>query len=210
MFKVIPGILEQEWQVIENEIKKISLFSSVIHLDIIDGKFVDNLTFLDPQPFSKYTSDILFEVHLMVEEPAQYLESFAKAGFKRFIAQVEKMSDQSAYVKKASSFGEVGLALDGPTPLSMLKVPWESLDVIILFTGEQIGFSKGTLKEERLSKLTSLAKSVDKSFPLEADGGINEQTILLAKNAGASRFVSTGFIKSGDYKDQYDKLNKLL
>jgi ribulose-phosphate 3-epimerase len=193
MLEIIPGILEKEWGEIEKKLETIESFTKSAHIDIIDGKFVPNTTFLDPAPFSKYSKDLFLEVHMMVENPTQYLESFAKAGFRRFIGQIEKMSDQAEFVAKAENLGEVGIAIDGPTDLSEIKVPYEDLDCILVMM-IKAGQSGQEFNNEYLKKIEALSQKLDKTLPIEIDGGINNKTIIQAKNAGANRFVSTSFI----------------
>ena len=79
MCDIVPGILEKTWEDVEAKIKLLSPFAKSLHIDVIDGKFVNNLTFLDPAPFAKYKDQFLLEVHLMVEEPVNYLKPFAAA-----------------------------------------------------------------------------------------------------------------------------------
>ena len=92
--EIIPGILEKEWAAIEQKIEIVKDFTQVIHIDILDGKFADNHTFLDPKPFKKYTSDILFEVHMMVDNPLQYLQSFALIPL-RCVSETRKIEVES-------------------------------------------------------------------------------------------------------------------
>lgn len=195
MLEIIPGILEKEWGEIERKLEIIKSFTKSAHIDIIDGKFAPDTTFLDPNPFSKYSKEIFLEVHMMVENPIQYLEQFAKVGFKRFIGHIEKMPDQVEFVAKAELLGEVGLAIDGPTNPSELKVPHEDLDCILLMM-IKAGQSGQEFNQEYLKKIKSVYSSADeiKEIKIEVDGGITDKTILLAKNAKAERFVSTSFI----------------
>src|SRR3989344_4687814 len=148
-YSIIPGILEKDWPVIEMKIQQVLPFAKAIHIDLIDGKFAPNTTFLDPAPFKKYTQDIPFELHMMVDEPINFLKPWADAGFRRFIGHIEKMSDQVEFVAKAQLLVEV-------------------------------------------------------------DGGINDQTILRAKESGADRFVATSFIFKGTPQEQYKKLQETL
>ena len=136
---------------------------------------------------------ILFEVHLMVEDPINYLQKWADVGFTRFIGQIEKMSSQEEFIAKAQLLGEVGLGVDGPTALDALKVDYEDLDVVLFYTGDKAGFSGGTLKEDRLEKVKALRK-INEFVPVEVDGGINDETIAIAYEAGVNRFVTTGFL----------------
>ena len=67
--QVIPGILESNWETIEEALEKVKTFSNTVHIDLIDGKFSKKKTFLDPQPFSTYTKELFFEAHLMTDNP---------------------------------------------------------------------------------------------------------------------------------------------
>src|ERR1035437_2855123 len=192
MFEIIPGILEKTWEEVEAKIKLLSPFAKSLHIDVIDGKFVNNLTFLDPTPFAKYKDQFLLEVHLMVEEPINYLKPFADAGFKRFLGHVEKMRDQAEFVAEGQILGEVGLVLDGPTDLSAITVSYDDLDCVLFYVSDRVGFSGPPMMPERLEKVKAFRAKTN--IPIEVDGGINDTTILLAKEAGATRFVATSFI----------------
>ena len=209
MYDVIPGILEKSWEEVEAKIKLLSPFAKTLHIDVIDGKFVNNLTFLDPAPFDKYKDQFLLEVHLMVEEPINYLKPFAQAGFKRFLGHVEKMSSQEEFVAEGQLLGEVGLALDGPTDLSAIKVSYDDLDTVLFYVSDRVGFSGPPMLPEHLEKVKAFREK--SNIPIEVDGGIKDTTILLAKNAGATRFVATSFISNTpDPKGAYDKLVSLV
>ena len=121
MNEVIPGILEKEWSAIERKLELLKSFAKTVHIDIIDGKFADNTTFLDPGPFKKYEKDFLLEVHMMVDNPLQYLKPWAEAGFQRFLGHIEKMPDPVEFVAQGQLLGAVGLAIDGPTSLDVLN-----------------------------------------------------------------------------------------
>ena len=209
MHDIIPGILEKSWEEVEAKIKLLSPFAKTLHIDVIDGKFVNNLTFLDPTPFAKYKDQFLLEVHLMVEEPINYLKPFAEAGFKRFLGHVEKMSSQEEFVAEGQILGEVGLALDGPTQLSAITVSYDDLDTVLFYVSDRVGFSGPPMLPERLEKVKAFrAKS---ALPIEVDGGVKDTTIKLAKDAGATRFVATSFISTAeDPKTAYKKLISLM
>ncbi len=208
--EIIPGILEKDWSEIAKRLEIAKSFAKVIHVDIIDGKFVPNATFLDPMPFSKYSQELFLEVHMMVENPIQYLESFAKAGFKRFLGHIEQMPSQEEFVAKAETFGEVGLAVDGPTDLQQIKVPFSDLDAVLIYTCDKAGFSGPPFVKERLEKVIQI-RTENGFLPIEVDGGINDKTIVLAKNAEANRFVATSFIFGAQNpQEQYNLLKKCL
>ena len=213
MYEVIPGILEKDWTEIERKIELVKPFAKTIHIDIIDGKFAPNTTFIDPKPFTQYSNDLFFEVHLMVEEPTQYLKSFADAGFKRFLGHIEKMSDQVEFVAQGQLLGEVGLAVDGQTDLSTVKVPYEDLDTILIMS-IKAGESGQAFVPEYLEKVKILKRVQDDTgadMKIEIDGGVNDKTITQVKNAGVSRFVANSFIfNSKDPLAQYKLLQKQL
>ncbi len=196
MNQIIPGILEKDWESIEAKLKQILTFTNVAHVDIIDGKFVDNKTFLDPAPFAQYSDKIFLEIHMMVEEPAEYIERFANAGFKRFLGHIEHMSSQAEFVELARKHGEAGLALDGPTHINRIKVPFDDLDSILIYTSKQVGFSGPPMMDDRLDKIRHLKKLTN--IPIEVDGGIKDKSIERASAAGASRFIATSFIWDSD------------
>lgn len=223
MFEIIPGILEKDWSEIERKIEIVKPFATAIHIDIIDGKFAPNFTFLDPKPFSKYTNPstvpgLFFELHMMVENPIQYLKPFARAGFKRFLGHIEKMPDQEEFIAQGQLLGEVGLAIDGPTDLSAIKIPYEDLDCVLIMT-IKAGESGQVFNSEYLKKVGILRqapsgtwlRSAQDDMKIEIDGGINDKTILEAKNAGATRFISNSFIfNAQNPQEQYNLLQSKL
>lgn len=206
MFEIIPGILEKEWEAIERKIEIVRPFATSLHIDLLDGKFAPNISFMDPKPFAKYAHDFVLEVHMMVEEPVQYVDSFAAAGFQRFIGHIEQMSDQAAFVAKGQLLGEVGLALDGPTPVEEMQVPLRDLDTLLLMT-IKAGFSGQKFMPEHLEKVKKLTQQRKEagieSFPIEVDGGINDETIGLACRSGINRFVSTSFLFSAENPEEH-------
>lgn len=190
--EIIPGILEQDFSQIEKKLERIKPFAPYVHIDLLDGIYAPNKTFMDPAPFEKYTKDMLFEIHMMVDNPIDYLKPWADVGCKRFIGQVEKMKDIPEFVAQGQLLGEVGLALDTPTPIEALTFDIEDLDFVFIMT-VKAGFSNQSFLPEMLEKVKKI-RSRDPLIPIEVDGGISDATIMLAKEAGATRFVSTGYI----------------
>jgi ribulose-phosphate 3-epimerase len=204
--EIIPGILEKEWTEIERKINLVIPFAKSIHIDIIDGKFAPNATFLDPKPFAKYRKDLLIEAHLMVEEPIRYLKPFAAAGFKRFLGHIEKMSDQVEFVAQGQLLGEVGLAVDGPSSLQEVKVPYSDLDCLLIMT-IKAGEAGQVLNPDYLKKARALRQAQGQLLQIEVDGGINDKTIVQARKAGATRFVANSFLfNSKDPRAQHHLL----
>lgn len=207
MNEVIPGILENDFQEIEKKLQIVKPFSRRVHVDILDGKFSDTVSFLDPTPFGKYKEDFFMEAHFMVEDPASLVKPFAQSGFKRFLGHVEKMKNIEEFIAEGQIFGEVGIALDLDTPISSINVPFDDLDCILLM-GVKAGKSGQKFMPEVLEKVKELRKK--SNITIEIDGGINEETIIAAKQEGVERFIATSFIfNSVDPMAAYERLLSL-
>ena len=226
MFEIIPspGTENKNFSDIEKKIELVKPFIKTIHIDICDGKFANNTTFVDPDPFKEYIAKmaatersgwiaedkgILFEVHLMVEEPINYIKKWADAGFTRFIGHIEKMSSQEEFVAEAQLYGEVALAIDKQTAVEAVKVPLDDLDALLVMT-IQAGFSGQAFEEALLEKVKKV-RGENPDLPIEVDGGINDETIAVAAAAGATRFVATSFLFSLETPEaQYQLLKQKL
>jgi ribulose-phosphate 3-epimerase len=201
-----PGTDNKTWEETQQKIELVKSFAKTIHIDVVDGKFAPTVTFSDPQPFIQYTSEILFEVHLMVEEPIEWIERFGNVGFKRFIGQVEKMSDREAFIQKARQYGEGVLALDAQTSVNDLPIPLPDTDGFLVMT-VHAGLSGQQMQEPLLQKVMKLHPT---NVPIEVDGGMNAETIVKAKDAGAQRFVVTSALYAHTPAEQYEILRQIL
>ena len=204
---VIPAILEKSWEEIEKKLEICREFAKTVHIDFIDGKFASNTTFLEFEPFKEYSNYFTLEAHLMVEEPVNYLPRLSSAGFKRYLGHIEKMSDQIKFVASGELLGSVGLALDLQTPTTQIKVPYDDLDQILLMS-VVAGKSGQIFDNLAIEKIKTLRSKYLGN--IEIDGGINDQTILFAKTAGANTFCVTSFLFKENPKEQYQMLQSLL
>lgn len=203
---IIPTILEKNWDEIEKKFEIYKEFAESVHIDFIDGKFTNNTTFLEFDPFQKYSEHFDLEAHLMVDEPINYLDGLSKAGFKTFLGQVEKMGDQVEFIAKGEELGAVGLALDIETELNEIKVPLEDLDRILLM-GIKAGASGRPFDERVLPKIKNLR---DKSLlPIQVDGGVSDKTLPDLRNAGAGIFCVNSFLFKGDPGENFRTLTSL-
>lgn len=210
MHEIIPGILEATWPEIEKKLLEVRSFANTVHVDLIDGTFAGNTTLQDPEAFLPFADNFFLELHMMVAEPVRYLDRWAKAGFRRFLGHVERMSDQAAFVAKAEQLGEVGLALDGPTPVTKIEVSLADLDCLMIYTSDKVGFSGPPFLEKRLAKIRNIREQND-TLPIEVDGGITDISLPKALASGATRFVSTSFLfRAESPEKQYTKLKNLL
>ena len=207
MHDVIPGILEKNWIEIEKKLQILRPFSRSVHIDVIDGKFAPTVSFLETEPFKKYKDDFFMEVHLMVENPLAYLKEYADAGFKRFLGHVEKIENMEEFIALGQIFGEVGIAFDSSTAVESLNIPFDDIDTILLMS-VKAGKSGQEFMPEVLEKIKNI--KLKTQIPIEIDGGINDKTIIEAKNLGAQRFVATSFIfSSSDPMQSFEKLTSL-
>ena len=111
-------------------------------------------------------------------------------------------------IKLAKKYGEVGLVVDGKTPVDAIKVPFEDLDCLLFMT-INAGFSGQAFDSAKLEKVNTVRAQT--SIPIEVDGGISDQTIKIAKQAGATRFISTSFLfGQNNPEEQYRKLQQLV
>lgn len=226
MYEIIPspGTENKTFDEIEKKIQSVQPFIKSIHIDLCDGKFAQNTTFADPEPFKEFIkkmaatersgwvaedTGILFEVHLMVEEPITYIKKWADAGFTRFIGQIEKMSSQEEFIAEAQLYGEAALALDKQSPVDAIKVPLSDLDAVLVMS-IQAGFSGQKFEEALLEKVKKI-REMEEFLMIEVDGGINDETIEIAEAAGANRFVATSFLFNLDTpENQYKLLEQKL
>ncbi len=140
---------------IQDREKKLSLikrFSKKIHIDILDGDFSSETSFIDPSFFKKYENDFFMEVHLMVNDPASYVKPFAQNGFKRFLGHIEKMKNLDEFVAEGQIFGEIGLALDLETPVETISINFDDIDSVLLM-GVKAGKSGQKFMPEILNKI---------------------------------------------------------
>lgn len=213
MCDIIPGILERDWESIETKINQAKDFSKTIHIDIIDGKFAPAATFIDPKPFAKFKNVVFLELHMMVEEPVDYLEPFAKAGFRRFLGHIEKMSDQKEFVSLAKSFGEAGLVLDVQSSANDLKVSLSELDALVIMT-VKAGASGQAFLAENLNKIKKIKEKMAVenagNLKIEIDGGINNQTISQVLGFNVDRCIANSALFNGDFKVNYNLLSSLV
>jgi ribulose-phosphate 3-epimerase len=210
MNEVIPGINEAEWSEIEKKLNIALKFAQTIHIDLEDGILVEEKTFMDPSPFKDFTQKALFELHMMVDNPLQYLDAWADAGFERFIGHIERMPDPVEFVAQGQLKGAVGLAIDADTDIEILNdINLNDLDTLLIMT-IKAGPSGQELRKELLEKVRKI-KAKAPYLPIEVDGGINVETISLAKEAGASRFISTSYIfYSETPQESFQKLQKVV
>ncbi|MDR3193011.1 MAG: ribulose-phosphate 3-epimerase [Treponema sp.] len=189
--------------------------SGWVHLDVMDGRFVPNLTFgpklvADLRPHSR----AIFDVHLMIEEPGALLDDFVKAGADYITFHVEAAIHSHRLLGRIRSMGKkAGISLVPSTPVSLIEELLPFLDLILIMTVNP-GFGGQTLIPECLEKVRSLAKIREKrgfGYLLSVDGGINGETAAGVREAGADILVAgSAFFQAEDKKALIRSLKGLI
>jgi ribulose-phosphate 3-epimerase len=175
-----------------------------LHLDIMDGHFVPNLTF-GPEVLAALRRAGLktfFDTHLMLAEPHQYIEAFAKAGANLISIHIEPAYDHRATLARIRQLGcQCGIVLNPGTPASTIEPLLDAVDLVLVMT-VQPGFGGQAFRADMLPKLREIdgwRQSRGLKFRLEVDGGIDLNTAAQCRAAGTDTFVAgTSFFKAAD------------
>jgi ribulose-phosphate 3-epimerase len=175
-----------------------------IHLDIMDGHFVPNLSF-GPETLAalrRSGSRLFFDTHLMLDQPDRYLEAFARAGANLITIHIEPAYDHAASLARIRALGcKCGLALNPGTPASAIEPHLAQVDLVLVMT-VQPGFGGQPFRTDVLPKIGEIdgrRRQLGLGFQLEVDGGIDLATAADCRAAGADTFVvGTSFFKSPD------------
>jgi len=195
MIKIAPSILSADFSKLGDEVREVEAAGAdLIHVDVMDGHFVPNIT-IGPlvvealRPITKLPLD----VHLMIENPDQYIEAFAKAGADYITVHVEASRHLHRTIQLIKSFGiKAGVVLNPHTPVHQIQHVLEDIDMVLLMTvNPGFGGQKFiTSVIPKIQELSSIIKANDLQVEIEIDGGINEETIVPCAEAGATIFVA--------------------
>lgn len=203
--KVIPGILEKDFEEIKKKVSLVSPYVDTIQIDLCDGKLVSNKTFDDPEQFKEIIKNEEFELHLMVSEPGEIVDGWIDAGFKKIIGHIEGIAEPMDFLLELKKKGvAVGLGIDFDTKVSILEDYLDYIDFVLVMT-VRAGFSGQDLIESALEKVKWL-RNKRPNLDIEVDGGINPATGKMALEAGANVLISNSYIFSGDVKENIEKL----
>lgn len=202
--QIAPSLLSADFSKLGEEIRAVEKAGAdVIHVDIMDGHFVPNLTMGPPlvQSIRKITK-LTLDCHLMVEEPEKFIEPFQKAGADWISVHVET-SDLRELLPAIKKLGcRAGAVINPPTPLEKL-LPFCELADYILVMSVNPGFSGQGVVEGSLEKIAALKKYLSQknlNIPIEVDGGVKLENIAQFAKAGADIFVSgSGIYGTKDY-----------
>ncbi|GDX37112.1 ribulose-phosphate 3-epimerase [Candidatus Pelagibacterales bacterium] len=209
--KISPSILSADFSILGDEIKSLEKAGAdLIHIDVMDGHFVPNITMGPPIiKMVRKCTKLPFDVHLMISPVEKYIKAFADAGSDIITIHPEATDNLKRAVGTIKSLGKkAGVSLNPKTPISALMDVINDIDLILIMSVNP-GFAGQSFMGEVLPKVTELRKMInDKKLKIdiEIDGGINFETAPLAVKAGANILVSGTTIFSGSLKDNIQKL----
>lgn len=205
MIKISPSILSADFSNLEREIKALeSAGADMIHIDVMDGHFVPNLTFGPAviKALRKHTK-LPFDVHLMIESPENYINDYAEAGADIITIHPEASIHLDRTINQIKKHGiKAGISLLPTTSVGPLEYTIDNIDLILVMTVNP-GFGGQKFISNQLMKIEMIADIIkDTDIILAVDGGINDKTAKLCIDAGADTLISGNFIFSGNYKKQ--------
>jgi ribulose-phosphate 3-epimerase len=205
MKKIAPSILSADFCRLGEEIRTVEAAGAdYIHIDVMDGHFVPNIT-IGPfvvEAVRKITS-LPLDVHLMIENPDRFIPDFAAAGADIIVVHAEASTHLHRSIQLIKSLGKrAGVSLNPATPLNLLEYVLADLDLVVLMTVNP-GFGGQSFIEQCIPKIKSLRAMLDKrglEAELEIDGGVKVDNIARISHAGADVFVAgSAVFGSGDY-----------
>ncbi len=187
--KISPSILASDYANLQSELDRIST-SDMIHIDVMDGHFVPNISIGAPVVAAcKKVCDVPFDVHLMISNPLDYAEDFAKAGADIICFHTECDSDTEQTIDKILSLGKkAALAIKPATPIDEVVKYLDKISMVLVMTVEP-GFGGQSFMESTMPKIEAIRK-INPDIDIEVDGGINADTVKIAAKAGANVFVA--------------------
>lgn len=214
--KIAPSILAADYANFASELKRIEETSAeYVHIDIMDGQFVPNITFgADVVASMRKHSKLIFDCHLMVVNPERFVDAFTQAGADIMTIHAESTLHVHGALQKIKKAGmKAGVVINPGTPVSAIEPVLSLVDQVLIMTVNP-GFGGQAFIPEMLEKVEKVAKIRDEKgydFDIEVDGGVDNKTIKACYQAGANVFVAGSYLfKATDLAAQVETLRVAL
>ena len=214
--KIAPSILAADYANFASELKRIEETSAeYVHIDIMDGQFVPNISFgADVVASTRKHSKLVFDCHLMVVNPERYVDAFAQAGADIMTIHAESTLHIHGALQKIKAAGmKAGVVINPGTPVSAIESVLSLVDQVLIMTVNP-GFGGQAFIPEMLEKVAKVAQLRDEKgydFDIEVDGGVDNKTIKACYDAGANVFVAGSYLfKASDLAAQVETLRVAL
>jgi ribulose-phosphate 3-epimerase len=203
MITVSPSLLAADFSILKEELIKVSESGAeFIHLDVMDGHFVPNISFGIPVIKSlRKVSDLFFDTHLMISDPLFYIKDFSNAGSDMITFHIECDSDINETINAIKKENKkCGISIKPKTPVSALIPYLDKIDSVLVMSVEP-GFGGQKFMPEVLPKIEEI-RALKPDIMISVDGGIDDKTAPLVKKAGADTLVAGSYyFKSSDKKE---------
>ena len=196
--EIAPSILSADFAKLADEIAEVeSAGVNIVHLDVMDGHFVPNIT-IGPPVIAKLRkcSRLVFDSHLMISEPAEYAERFVEAGADHITFHIEAADEPEKLIDKLHNLGvTAGICLNPETPVEAIEAAARLCDMVLVMTVRP-GFGAQKFMGEAAKKITQIREIVGPEIRIEVDGGIDPQTSPIVVSYGADTIVAGNAIFS--------------